>query len=236
MKQQRTNFTLTELLAVIAIIAILAGLLLPAIQGARERAKTAKCMNNQRQTTAFISTYMNESDQHFLSANKSGEEYTWGVTLYWRKLNQDPNVLRCPSIVNYTNSAKTDDDERIKEDLNQTFGTVFASASSPKELDGFDFRGTRHLYSGNVQVSPTALVMGGCSVSGSVPSHLLDLEDGSKGKAYQIHNGGKVCNFFFLDGHGETLGPAELSNAKRYYPKKDGDGAEKITNYKFATE
>ncbi|MBS1371067.1 MAG: prepilin-type N-terminal cleavage/methylation domain-containing protein [Lentisphaeria bacterium] len=233
MKQQRSNFTLTELLAVIAIIAILAGLLIPAINGARERAKTAKCMNNQKQATAFISAYMNESNQHFLSANQNGEKYIWGVTLYWRKLNQDPNVLRCPSIVNYSNSGSSNDDTRIKSDLNQTFGAVFSSAN---DLDGFDFRGTRHLYSGNVQVAPTALVMGGCSVSGSDASHLLDLDKGTNGKAYQIHNGGKVCNFFFLDGHGETLSPEELSNGKRYYPKQDGDGAAKISGYKFATE
>lgn len=53
MKQQRSNFTLTELLAVIAIIAILAGLLIPAINGARVRAKTAACLSNQKQVTAF---------------------------------------------------------------------------------------------------------------------------------------------------------------------------------------
>jgi prepilin-type N-terminal cleavage/methylation domain-containing protein len=51
-------FTLIELLIVIAIIAILAALLLPALRSARETAKKAACINNEKNLGLYIQSYV----------------------------------------------------------------------------------------------------------------------------------------------------------------------------------
>jgi prepilin-type N-terminal cleavage/methylation domain-containing protein len=60
--RNRSAFTLVELLVVIVIIGILMGLLLPAVIGARERARQTQCSNNQREVALAVQGYESDKD------------------------------------------------------------------------------------------------------------------------------------------------------------------------------
>jgi prepilin-type N-terminal cleavage/methylation domain-containing protein/prepilin-type processing-associated H-X9-DG protein len=74
------RFTLVELLVVIAIIGILASMLLPALSKARETARKAFCLNNQKQMYLLMHAYKEDNDSYLSGSNFSNSPYMLKIT------------------------------------------------------------------------------------------------------------------------------------------------------------
>ena len=95
----KSGFTLVELLVVISIIGLLMGLLLPALNKARQQAKKVACLCNMRQMGIALNAYLMASDNRLppssCQISESDSDEYWLCVL--NKYIKSPLLFRCPS-------------------------------------------------------------------------------------------------------------------------------------------
>jgi len=119
-RKQRTGFTLVELLVVIAIIGILASMLLPAINSARESARSAQCGSNTRNLGLAAQAYSSQNREMLpaISGNQGGSglvelmPYLEMANMYdlvsnGGTVNKKVPIFMCPSAVDQETAGLT---------------------------------------------------------------------------------------------------------------------------------
>lgn len=96
----RRGFTLVELMVVIVIIGVLAGLVMPVVVWIRRSARSAECKNNLRQIYVALEVYRNANDGYYPYAAILPSEGLNDLPRIRDVLEKDagnPNIFRCPA-------------------------------------------------------------------------------------------------------------------------------------------